>query len=111
MDCKKQLGNNLIALSLLLALMLPTVVQFFHAFENHDHEHISCTEQKAHIHKTTDKCEICAFQITSFDYKINEYPDLFLPQIPVKAENHFTSLKLLHFILTNTRLRAPPHFS
>ncbi|OEI81107.1 hypothetical protein AST99_05470 [Formosa algae] len=106
MDYKKQIGKNIASLLLLVALMLPTVVQFVHIFE--DHEHYSCTEQKAHIHKSVTKCEICSFHLASFKYDIFEYPDLLITEVPVKPVANFIALHCHAFGTTNTQLRAPP---
>jgi len=109
MDYKKQIGKNIVALLLFVALMLPTTVQFFHMFEGH--EHITCTEKRTHLHKSTTKCEICSFHFASFNYDLAKYPDLLLPIIPVKIETNFASLQFHSFKITNTQLRAPPIFS
>jgi len=108
-DYKKQLGKNIAALLLFAALMLPTAVQFVHMFEGH--EHIACTEQSTHIHKSVVKCDICHFHLASFNYDIDQYPEIFLPTIPVKIETNFASLQFHSFKITNTQLRAPPILS
>ncbi|MFT5436973.1 MAG: hypothetical protein ACI840_001625 [Ulvibacter sp.] len=109
MDYKKQIGKNIAALLLFAALMLPTATQFFHMFEGH--EHIACTENTTHIHKSVVECEICSFHLVSFNYDIVEYPELLLPKIPVKIEANFDSLQYHSFKISNTQLRAPPIFS
>lgn len=109
MDYKKQLGKNIAALLLFVALMMPTAIQFFHMFEGH--EHIACTEQTTHLHKTIEKCDICHFHLASFNYDIAEYIQIISPVIPVKIEADFASLQFHSFKITNTQLRAPPIFS
>jgi hypothetical protein len=109
MDNKKQLGKNIAALLLLIALMLPTVIPFIHIFEGH--EHIACSEKTTHIHKNVIKCEICSFNLATFTYDIIEYRELLRPKIPVKIEVNFASLQYHSSKITNTQLRAPPIFS
>lgn len=109
MDYKKQIGKNILALLLFAALMAPTAFQFFYMFEGH--EHITCTEKTTHIHNSVTKCDICDFHLASFNYDIAKYPDLLIPNIPVKVDVRFTSLQLHSFTITNTQLRAPPIFS
>ena len=109
MDSRKQIGKNIVALLLFVALMLPTAVQFFHVFEGHEHN--TCSEKTTHIHKSITKCDICDYHLASFNYDIAKYPDLLLPKIPVKIEADFTSLQFHSFQITNTQLRAPPIFS
>ncbi|MFT4847716.1 MAG: hypothetical protein ACI83B_000237 [Sediminicola sp.] len=108
-EFKKQLGKNVSALLLFVALMLPTATQFIHMFDGH--EHITCAENTAHIHKSDVNCEVCSFQLVSFNYNIAEYPELGLPKIPVKIEANFASLQYHSFKITNTQLRAPPVLS
>jgi len=109
MDYKKQIGKNIVALLLFAALILPTAVQFFHIFEGH--EHIACIEKGIHIHKSNTECEICSFNLASFNYDIAKYPDLLIPKIPVKVDENLQPLQLHFFNITNTQLRAPPIFS
>jgi hypothetical protein len=109
MYLKSQIGKNVAAVLLLLAIMLPTAVQFSHMIEGH--EGIACNDQSTHIHITEKTCEICAFQLTSISYDIVKYPDLLLTQISVKVSTTFTPLQFHHTTLTNKQLRAPPVFS
>ncbi len=109
MNCRKQIGKTLSALLLLVALMLPTSVQFIHMLEGH--EEISCNEETAHIHETIIECEVCSFYLASFNYKNAEHPDLLLPIQIQKEELNFTSLLPHSFTITNTQLRGPPFFS
>ncbi|MBJ7879938.1 hypothetical protein [Gelidibacter salicanalis] len=109
MEYKKQIGKNIVALLLFVALMLPTAIQFLHIFEGH--EHISCTDQVTHLHNSDVKCEIGHYYLVSFNYDIAEYPELFLSAIPLKVEADFASLQFHSFKITNTQLRAPPVFS
>ena len=109
MDYRKQIGKNIVALLLFVALMLPTAIQLFHMFEGH--EHITCSEKTIHIHKSIPKCEICDLHLTASNYHIAEHPNLLLPKIHVKIEANFASLQYHSFKITNTRLRAPPIFS
>lgn len=109
MNFKKQIGKNIVTLLLFTALMLPTAVQFFHMLDGH--KHIACTETTTHIHESVIKCKICSFQLDSFDYDIAKYPDLLVPNTPIKVEAKFASLQYHSFNITNTRLRAPPIFS
>ena len=106
---KKQIGKNVITLLLFAAFMLPTAIQFFDMFE--DHEHITCTEKTTHIHKSIEKCDVCDFHLVSFNYDIVIYPDLILPKIPIKVDANLASLQFHSFKITNTQLRAPPVFS
>ena len=109
MYLNNQLGKNIAALLLLLALILPTAIQFRHMIEGHEGD--TCNNLSTHIHKSEKNCEICAFHITSFNYDIAKYPDLLLAQISVKVSTTYTPLQLYFSTLTNNQLRGPPVFS
>lgn len=109
MDNNNQLGKNVMALMLFIALMLPTTVDFFHMFENH--EHPSCTEQSLHIHETIVSCDVCDYHLVSSNFDVASYPDFRLPLILTNEESSYVSLELRSYTLTNTRLRAPPSYS
>ena len=109
MDNKKQVGKKIAALLLFVALMLPTAIPFIHMLDGH--EHIACSDYTTHVHKNVVKCEICSFNLATFNYDLNEYRDLFRPKIPVKIEANFASLQYHSLKITNTQLRAPPIFS
>ena len=53
MYLKNQLGKNIAAVLLLLALILPTAIQFSHMVEGH--EDVTCNDQSTHIHKSSKK--------------------------------------------------------
>lgn len=106
MYLKNQIGKNCAALLLLLALILPTAIQFSHMIEGH--EGVSCNDQSTHIHKAEKTCETCAFHLTSISYDIAKYPDLLRTQISVKLSTDFTPLQFHFTTLTNKLLRGPP---
>lgn len=109
MDKNKQAGKILFALLLLIALMLPTSVQFIHSLENH--EEIVCNDQTSHVHQSIVKCEICSFYLASFNHSSTDFPELLPPIILQKTDVNFASLLPHSFTITNTQLRAPPYFS
>lgn len=99
-----------IAATLLLALLLfPMAFNFFHHFT--DHQHIECSENKLHIHQSVSGCDICDFNLLSFNYNITHYSDLKQSEISVELNIAFEPLQLNSFTITNTQLRAPPFFS
>jgi len=109
MYLKDQLGKNIAAVLLLLALILPTAIQFSHMIEGH--EGVTCNNQTTHIHKSEKNCEVCAFHLAPIRYDIATYPDLILTQISVKVSTIYTPLQLYFSTLTNKQLRGPPVFS
>ena len=109
MYLNNQLGKNIAALLLLLAILLPTGIQVSHMIEGH--EGVTCNDQITHIHKSEKTCEICAFHLTSFSYDIASYPDLLSTQISVKVSTTYAPLQLYFSTLTSNQLRGPPVFS
>ncbi len=109
MYLKNQIGKNVAAVLLLLAVMLPSAIQFSHMIEGH--EGSACNDQSTHIHKSEKACEVCAFHLTSISYDIVKYPDLLLAQISVKVSTLFTPLQFNRSTFTNKQLRGPPVFS
>lgn len=109
MGLKKQFGKSIAAFVLLTALMLPGAVQFFHMLEGH--EHVVCTDKEIHVHQTIEKCEVCSFHFTPFNFDTADFPDLEVPKVFVKRTIDFASLLFHSFKITNTQLRAPPVFS
>lgn len=110
MGYKKQIVKSIASLVLLVALVLPTAIQFIHVFEC-NHEHDALAHEKTTIHEPSSKCDICSFHLTSFDYNLEVYPNLILPEIPFRVNVKVTPLYLRTITVTNTQLRAPPVFS
>lgn len=109
MYLKNQIGKIVAAIMLLLAIMLPTAVQFGHLIEGHDS--IACSDKSTHFHKSEKTCEICDFQITSLNYDIAKYPNSILLQVYAHVNSTLDPLHLHYSTLTNKQLRAPPEFS
>jgi len=108
MGNKNQIGSSFAAFMLVLALMLPSGIQFAHIFEGH--EHISCNDHSVHLHKSVTQCEISHFHLANFNYELADYPDFSTPKIPARVEEQISSLLFHSFKINNTQLRAPPHF-
>ena len=59
---KQHISIKLLALALVIAVAIPTIVKFAHIFENHKHE--VCTGEKAtHIHEIDMECEFYKFKL------------------------------------------------
>jgi len=63
--------NKLVALTLNLIVLLPTIVSVSHLFEK---EHQHCDDSSLHYHEHEYDCLTCDFLINQFDYK-KEYSD------------------------------------
>ena len=106
MNRNKQILKFLSALGLFIALMLPTIIQFVHVFDVH--EHIVCTDQDLHVDQTQTKCEICTIQVPSFDYSVTDDSEILLTEIIVLKEEGMPSLKSGSVIFNSNPLRGPP---
>lgn len=61
---KQHIAFKIVALAILLAILTPSVVKFFHGFENHKHE-VCLGEQKAHFHNLDLDCEFHKFKLNN----------------------------------------------
>ena len=104
-----KLGKDITAVLLLLSVLLPTVFQFVSIFDQH--EHIVCSEQQVHVHKTIAECEICLFHFTPLDYNFQQYKDLQVLLIPETTQDSFASFLFHSFPVTNIQLRGPPELT
>ena len=106
---KKQFVNNIIASLLLIFSLLPTAFQFVTIFEKH--EHIVCSEQQVHVHKSIVECEICSFHFTPLNYNLVHHNELEILLIPETTQERTYSLLFHLFKITNIQLRGPPALS
>ncbi|MDG1777977.1 MAG: hypothetical protein P8H23_01375 [Flavobacteriaceae bacterium] len=109
MKNSRNTGKKAAAIVLFAILTFPSIFNFIHHFG--EHTHIECSENKSHIHQSVSGCDICDFNLLSFNYHISDYADLEPSEIPVELNIIFEPLQLHAFTLTNTQLRAPPFFS
>jgi hypothetical protein len=106
---RSQLIKSIVSLTLFIVLGLPSVIQFAHIFEGHDH--FSSIEQSQDIHKDVAPCDICNFNTVSFDYAGLDYSNLQVFTGPTSRITVNHSQKLPSHKIINTQLRAPPAFS
>ena len=105
-EIKTHTLGKLAAITLVLVLVLPISVKFFHIFENHLHE--VCTSKDAkHIHQLEKDCEFYKFQLNNY-YPLThtEYQLVSLPETSIKPIGQYQFLsdyQKLHFAL-----RGPP---
>lgn len=109
MKNKTNIIKNSAASLLFAILMFPTVFNFFHHFGVH--QHIECSENKSHIHQSISNCDICDFNLLSFNYDVADDFKIQTIEIHKEANSIFASLQFHSFSLTNIQLRAPPVFS
>jgi len=108
-NSKKQYVKNIIASLLLMFLLLPTALQFVTIFDTH--EHMVCSEQQVHVHKSIVECEICSFQFTPLHYNLVHNNELEILLIPETTQERTYSLLFHSFKITNIQLRGPPALS
>jgi len=108
-NTKKQFVKSIIASLLLMFLLLPTAFHFVTIFEKH--EHIVCSEQKVHVHKSIVECKICSFHFTPLNYNLVHHNELEILLIPETTQERTYSLLFHSFKITNIQLRGPPALS
>lgn len=100
---------ELIAACLLtMALLLPTVLQFGHIFE--EHEHVACTEASSHMHEIPVDCSFQDYQISTFTFDPVKWIDGPTILIQTKTANFETQFLRSTFLKSNS-LRGPPSLS
>lgn len=63
---------NFSALLFIIILLLPTIVQFAHVFE--EHEQTNCNEITTHFHEHELECSICDFNLNqNYSFVIQEF--------------------------------------
>ncbi|MDX1270925.1 hypothetical protein [Bizionia paragorgiae] len=103
---KQHISIKLLALALVFAVAIPTVVKFVHIFEDHKHE--VCTgEKETHIHEIDIDCEFYKFKLNQV-FSVEFENLVYLP----KVENFKVSSIQYFFISDYQRLpfslRGPP---
>ena len=87
--------NKLIALSLNLIVLLPTIVSASHLF-NKEHQH--CDDSSLHYHEHEYDCLTCDFLVNQFDYNKdysdNEIPINDIDFVEVNFYEHFIKINL-----------------
>jgi len=97
------------SIALTVIILFPLVTQFFHALE--DHQHIICTDNSTHLHKSKTDCNICDFNYIPFIYKpLPAIANKTLIEFKVKNTNPYSYLYFSNFNLLKT-LRGPPTYS
>ncbi|WP_432410334.1 hypothetical protein [Rasiella sp. SM2506] len=101
----KHITTPFFAQLLVLAIVFPSIVQFTHIFQ--DHEHTFCGNVETHLHEQKLDCQLDHFQVISYN---------FIPQIDFVSfppEAYFTVEILTATALYNSlkqtySLRGPP---
>jgi hypothetical protein len=109
MEQIKQQIISFLSITLVLAVLFPSVVKMQHVFENHKHE-VCKGEKQSHFHEIDFDCEFYKFNLTSFTYNFIKYPDFQKTSISNKTVNPL-AVELIQLPDTNPKqLRAPPLF-
>ncbi|MEM5566227.1 hypothetical protein WNY78_13990 [Psychroserpens sp. AS72] len=106
---KQHITYSIATLILIVALALPTVVKFTHAFSHHNHD--VCTDySQTHLHNLDADCSFYNFKITNhYTFSIENY-ELYIPikikQITASQYQFLSDYQRLQF-----SLRGPPIYS
>lgn len=101
----KHITTPFLAHLLVLAIVFPSIVQFAHIFENHDHTF--CGNVETHLHEQKLDCQLDHFQVITYN---------FVPQIDFISflpEEHYaveilTATALYNSLKQTYSLRGPP---
>ncbi len=98
-----------LALLLWLVLISPSVFNFIHQFESHNH--FECSENKAHIHVLSSECQSCDFNLLTFNYELYEYSELIKFSLSKAKDFNISLSKVKFYNYNHKQLRAPPSLS
>ena len=99
----------ILALLLLGVLTFPSILNLVHQCDSH--KSINYKENQAHLYQLQNGCEICDFNLLTFNYKINDIQDPEKKELFLTPNNFFVDTYFYSFSLDYTQLRAPPMFS
>ena len=103
------MSNSVTSFFLISILLLPNLVEAFHVFDKHEHEHF-CVEKKVHIH---EKEKTCILEFTFTNPFVDAYKKINFQekqQILLEKTTYKDQFLLKKFI-TGKNLRAPPYLS
>ncbi|WP_188374299.1 hypothetical protein [Winogradskyella haliclonae] len=97
---------RILAITLVLAILAPTLIKLSHSNENHKHE-ICDGKSTSHFHELDIDCNLCKFKLTSqYNYEF-EYNEILVQQYFTKRinsqYNFISDYQKLQF-----SLRGPP---
>lgn len=106
MKTLKNIAYKLLAITLLVAVLLPSAIKLEHVFEDHEHE-ICSDISTQHLHEIDLECEFYKFKLNT------EYQIVFNHCKILVEENYFKKDCTPYFFLNNHQqlpfsLRGPP---
>ncbi|MFC7357302.1 hypothetical protein ACFQO1_06360 [Jejudonia soesokkakensis] len=89
-------------------LLLPSLAQFAHIFEGHDHK--PCKELTTHLHEKKFECDIHFFHFSQLDFSIETYSITSISEATQQLVDFYTASdkNKLHY---HTTSRGPPALS
>ena len=97
--------SKCLSLLLTVVLLLPTAIETFFYFSDHQHE--ICNEDGIHFHENLPDCHLCLLnKISSEDFLYSDY-DLFITSI-INDNYNSNSFSFLENFLFNPLNRGPP---
>ena len=105
METIKHITSSFVAQLLVLAIVFPSVLQFSHIFE--DHEHTFCGNVETHLHEQELDCDPTIFVSTVF--RLDHTPLGFkVVPIPNDTPNKNYTSQVFNNIPQSRSLRGPP---
>ena len=91
---------------LVVSLLLPSMVQFTHIFE--DHEHNFCGNVSTHLHEEQFDCDLTKIFAPLAQFELNQYTELIDFQIPTLI-NYTYEQPFARQLSQSYEVRGPPH--
>lgn len=105
---KEHIAFRIITITIVIAIITPSIVKFSHIFTHHQHKHEICKgERTTHLHELDLDCEFYKFQLNKNYASLLKY-DNFFCKLP-----HYKAPILTYKFLNNHQplsfsLRGPP---
>lgn len=102
---KKNIQLSFASCLLAIALVFPSLVQFSHIFENHEHNF--CGDVTTHLHEQKLDCDLGDFHFTHFHFEETISYETPIIEASTVVEITYTSRRY-HTLSTSIGLRGPP---
>ncbi len=105
MNAKRKIISHFLGVILTLVFLFPSLLQFEHLFENH--EHLVCKENKVHLHQKNLDCSIYDFHFSTFSF-LPIYPISLFVDAPLNETSFSVSQEVYLNPYFHCAQRGPP---
>ncbi|GEQ86318.1 hypothetical protein ULMS_18260 [Patiriisocius marinistellae] len=103
----KLIITSLIAQFFVLVILFPSVIQFAHIFEGHDHNY--CGVVETHLHEDSTDCDLLKFISTTYHFD-EHHIDIIIPIDNYNNQEYYYTYLIKENRSQSNYLRGPPFF-